>query len=432
MGKKIKVLLLMDEIWNDSVYGNNNMTNWFKDFPNAEFAAICLSEGSPYNTCCEKYFQVTDKMMFNSIVLNKPAGVILEEKSYYKLDTAKPKKSASNSLIEKISSTHMDIFRLVRDCLWLWGKYDEKALTEFIKKFEPDVIFSMRRATIKMLRLERIVKKCYNAPIAAYTGDNELEEGVPMFSPFSILRRTMIRHALGKTAPMYSIYYTTSKEQAKAYAQNYAIKTGLLFKCAEADREKAHFKINSPIRFLYVGKLYCGRWKTLSAVSDALKKINCDEVKAILDIYTKDNVSKKQMEKLHDGRSSFLRGSISPDKIKDEYEKSDVVLHVESFDRKNRAITRHSYSTKVVDCLGSGCAVMAIGWEKHSACIELKNDESAIVVTDIKDLEDIINKLIKDPKTILMYAKKAMENIESKHSKKIIQGRLYNDFLQII
>ena len=432
MRQRIRILLLMDEVWNDALCGNNNSTNWFSEFADAEFAAICCSEGVPYNSCCRKYFQVTDRMMFKSLFSKRAAGTILDDRDYGKEADKNSAKAEENKIIEKISSTHFDLFRLARDILWLSGRYDIKALTDFIEDFSPDIVFSMRRATVKILRLERLIHKISALPVVAFTGDNELEEGVPMISPFAITRKLMIRHALKKTAPLYSKYYTSSEEQAETYAKNYGIETGLLFKCAKADREAVHKTSNNPIRLLYVGRLYCGRWKTLAAIGDVLKKANGKEVKAVLDIYSRDELTKEQEARLNDERSIVFKGAILPEKIKDEYKNSDVVLHVESFDMKNRAVTRHSYSTKVVDCLASGCAVMAIGWEKHSACIELRKSDSAIVVTDINKLEEAVKDLLENREKILEYAEKAMTNIEKEHSKDVIQNQLYNDFLEIV
>lgn len=431
MKQKIKVLLLTEEAWNDSVFGNNNMTNWFDGMDGIELAAMYCSEGQPKNSCCKKYFQVTNSMVLKAVFSEKRAGVILEEKDYSTEPSVSDKINMDSSLISRITSTHKDSFRLIRDILWIHGRYDKKALKEFVDGFNPDMIFVMWRASVKMCKALSLLKECTNAPIAVFTGDNELDYGVPVLSPFAITRRLMIRHTFGKMAPTFAKYYTSSEEQSKRYAKDYGIETELIFKCGKADESRVHNELHNPIRFLYVGRLYCGRWKTLANIGNILKIINKDEVRAMLDIYSMDNLSKKQIKALDDKRNIFLRGPIAPDKIKDEYEKSDIVLHVESFDIKNRAVTRYSYSTKVVDCLGSGCAVMAIGWEKHSACVELKKDESAIVVTDINDLKHIISDILDNPEIILTYAKKAMDSIEKKHSREVIQNQLYSDFCKI-
>jgi hypothetical protein len=69
----MKILLLTDEVWNDKIYTNNALTNWFEGFP-AEFAHIYLATGIPDNKCCSKYYQITDKMMLRSIFSRYRAG----------------------------------------------------------------------------------------------------------------------------------------------------------------------------------------------------------------------------------------------------------------------------------------------------------------------------------------------------------------------
>jgi hypothetical protein len=73
----MKILLITDEVWNDKIHGNNILTNWFEGF-DAEFANIYCSPGYPQNNCCKKYFQITDKMMFRSLISRQKAG-----KSFY-------------------------------------------------------------------------------------------------------------------------------------------------------------------------------------------------------------------------------------------------------------------------------------------------------------------------------------------------------------
>ena len=64
----MKILLLTSEEWNDKKYGNNNMTNWFTNFPDLEISHVYCSSGKPYNDLCNNYFQVTDKQMAKSLL----------------------------------------------------------------------------------------------------------------------------------------------------------------------------------------------------------------------------------------------------------------------------------------------------------------------------------------------------------------------------
>ena len=58
----MRILLITDEEWNDYVYGNGVLTNWFTGF-DAEFAQIYCSPGKPVNQICDRYFQISDSLL---------------------------------------------------------------------------------------------------------------------------------------------------------------------------------------------------------------------------------------------------------------------------------------------------------------------------------------------------------------------------------
>jgi len=432
MAKTIKVLLLTDEAWNDRIYPNNNMTNWFTDFENIEIASIYCDSAYPSNSICDRYFQISDSMMVNSLIKGKKAGKQVQRLSLDNQEVVAEKQGIFNKLVTVISKTHSEFFKVLRDILWLTGRYDVEAIRRFTDDFKPDIIFTQRYATVKMLRLEKLLQRITNLPIVALTGDNEYSLKVLEFSPFFWMRRLNLHFSLNRMAKNYSHYYTSSKEQAELYQRKFGIPTGLMFKCAYPNEELLHNTVYSPIRLVYIGKLYCGRWKTLALLGEEIAKINKNGVKIVLDIYTRDTLTKKQQKSLNDGKNIFVKGSAKPEQIKEIYKNSDIVLHIESFDLKNRLITQHSYSTKVVDCLSSGCAVMVVGWKKHSACVQLKENNSAFVLTNKKEISDTLSKIANEDNTILEYAKLAMSDISNNHSRSVIQNLMYEDLSRII
>ncbi len=59
-----------------------------------------------------------------------------------------------------------------------------------------------------------------------------------------------------------------------------------------------------------------------------------------MNIYTADDVTNIQNKCLNDGSNSIIHGRVSPKFLPKIYEKSDIVLHIESFDIKNRLLTQ--------------------------------------------------------------------------------------------
>ena len=58
---------------------------------------------------------------------------------------------------------------------------------------------------------------------------------------------------------------------------------------------------------------------------------------------------------------------------------SNDSLHAEAFDRTSRHVVRMSFSTKIVDCMDSGCAVMAICDDKQAGGSYLRRNDCATI-----------------------------------------------------
>lgn len=426
----MKILIITDEVWNDSINGNNILSNWFSNFP-AEFANIYACPGLPQNKCCKRYFQLTDKMMLNSIVSRKSAGRILQVDDVYVYDN-KPYNSTDIKGIEFMRRHTGNMLRLCKTIVWNFGKYNEQLLKKFITDFSPDIIFSARFAHSKILRIEETVLKYTNCPIVAFTGDNEYSLRRFNFSPIFWINLFYQRRRLRNMMHRYALYYTLSEEQKDEYEKKFRCNIKVLRKCGEFNDNLSKKNINMPIKIIYAGKLYMKRWKTLATIGRSLSSINKNEVKMSLDIYTRDKLSKKQRKILNDKENIKIVGGVHPDELKRIYQNADVVLHVESFGLKERYATRVSFSTKIIDCLCSGCAVMAIAWKEHSGLTYLKKEDGAICIDDIKQIPTVLKKIVNNPNIILEYRKKAWICGKKNHSQDKVMQEIYADFEELI
>ena len=162
-----------------------------------------------------------------------------------------------------------------------------------------------------------------------------------------------------------------------------------------------------------------------------MKKINQNEVKMKLDIYTGNQLNKKAFSFLNDGRTSEVHPNISQKELKEKYRKSDIALHVEGFDLKNRLNVRLSFSTKIVDCLESGCAVMAICDSKQGGFTYLKDEDAAICIEHPKKIASKLRMICDKSNVIDEYRKKAFECGKKNHMRYVIQSSMRKDFYDI-
>ena len=196
-------------------------------------------------------------------------------------------------------------------------------------------------------------------------------------------------------------------------------------------------EVHKPIKFIYAGGIYLNRHKSLIEIANTLRILNSKsdsnpngEVKAELHLYTGSQLNDKASNLLNDGRSVFNHGLISPNELSRIYQDSDVAIHCESFDLKYRLMTRLSFSTKIIDCFQSGCAILAIAWEEHTGIKCLKREDAAICVTSLKDIKGAVTRIVENPKLIQEYSLKAYECEKRNHRIEDVQKKLYDAFVR--
>lgn len=426
----MRILIIADEEWNDYVYGNNVLTNWFSGF-NADFAEIYCSPGIPCNNVCKRYFQVTDMQMFKSLLGGKKAGSTVTlpvEGDKSRINKTNVQRQGGYLILKKLSLHIHTVMMLIRDFIWCNGRYNIKELKHFIDDFNPDIVFCPRFISPKLMRLEKIVSTMTSAKFIAFTADDEASLHQMSFSPLYWLRRLWIRGKFREHVKLYSHYFTFSKEQAEDYTKEYKIPTSTLYKCGDFSDTFYEKTVGKPIQMVYAGRLYCGRWRTLGKVGEALRLINKDGVKVVLNVYSQENITSSQKHVLNESNYVYCRGAVSASELTDIYKKSDIALHVESFEKKYAYATRVSFSTKIIDLMASSCAIIAICWEKHAGYQYLKENDAAFCINNYDDILPMIKHIIDNPQMITKMARKAWECGIEHHKKEKIQKQLNDVF----
>lgn len=428
----MKILLLSGDVWNDSSNGNNIYSNWFDGY-NAEFANIYLAPGLPENKCCIHYFQVTDKMMLRSLFGPKAGKTfdycpIANNTVKDKFNIAEHEDTAFYTKLKKFASEPL---RLARDILWSIGRYDKKALQSFVDTFNPDIIFCTHLFSIKYRRIELIIRQISNAPMVAFTGDAEASLKNINYNPLYWVRQLNLHRLYPTHVKIFKEYFTFSEAQCEEIRTKYGVPSETLYKCADIIpfKEKQPNKI---IRIVYAGRLYCNRWKTIAAIGDALLALNKNEKRAEVLVYSQDNLNKEQKKALSEKKYIYFMGRTHPSNLPHIYSNADIALHVESFDKKYKYATMHSFSTKIIDLMSSTCAIMAICWEKNNGWNYLKKENAAICISEYNEILPAMQKLVNNPQLLTEYAQKAYECGIKNHSRKTIQQKITDIFTRII
>lgn len=426
-GVFMKILLLTDEVWNDKIYTNNILTNWFEGM-SVKFANIYLASGLPDNKCCNTYFQITDKMMLKSLISNKKAGI-----SFNQDELQEPLiPEEAEHFYSFLKSAAAETLRLIKDFIWTNGNYDKDKLSKFIDDFNPDLIFSLRSTSRKMLRFEQDIVKQSQKPLIVFTSsDEELLKQFSM-SPVYWYRHSKLQKAFKKTLPLYQKYYTLSANQAADYKNQYKIHTDVLTKCMNIKDNFSMKVVHYPVKLIYAGSLNHNKWKTLEDVYKALNEINKKRLRMIMEIYPMEKVSDYRRRQIEDGIQSFIKTPAADEELKEVYKNADIALYLEAFDSKSRIFTKYSFSNGILDCLSSGCSVLAVCPRESEGYGYLKGQDAAICISSPKRIYPVLKKLFLHHEKIYEYQKKAWYCGVDNHDKLNLQQKLLEEFSNVI
>lgn len=432
--RKMNILIIKNAEWNDVTFSNNLLTNWFEGV-DANFANVYCGPGLPLNNVCEKYFQITDGQLLKSLFLIGRAGkpVSMSKHQEYK---EKAKNNANRigiyGFFKKISLVMRTPVMLLRDFLWLQGRYDKPALRKFIEDFSPDIILSYRVFNPQMYMLERLVFEYAKVPMVAYTGDDEVINDCYPRIGFSQWRKNYTRRLFSKQSSMYSHYFTHSADLCNQYTSKYGIPSSVIHKGAIFKEQMFEKDVHKPIRLVYAGRVCYGRWKTIVEIGKNIDRINGDGDNMQLYVYSQGILTEKEKADVKNIHSLNFMGAVGSSELVSIYENSDIALHIESFDKKYSLSTMYSFSTKIVDLMNSTCAIMAVCEEKQAGYKYLKENKAAFTISSYDAIYDVLLSIIKEPSSINTLALRAWELGKRNHDKKTNQITIMNNLKNIV
>lgn len=428
----IKMLIISSECWRDDSNGGNVLSNLFAGMDDIEFAQIYCKGGLPQNRICKKYFRMNDGMAMKAILKHKDSlGEVLDYKDYPENLTADLGKSGFYDFFR----THdWPIFFAVRDLLWKLAPYKNNKLKKFIIQFNPDLIFAPCYASLTMLSLDRWVKTIVDVPMISYISDDNYSLKQVRLDPVYWVHRFLIRKSIRKTAKSYSYMYTMTEQQAGELSDELKLRMPILRKgvnIAETAKRENDFS-TSQLRFIYGGGTYLGRDEILYKIVKALQELKKEEgIDFKLDIFTQSSIPEKYMKVLNSDCSEVHK-PITAQELRQKYLDSHIALHVESFIKKYAYQTRLSFSTKIVDCLGSGCVTVAVCPSINAGWQYLKANNAAYCIDRIDNIKNELKKLICDRKLMNEIRQNAYKCLIENHDINIIKENLHKDLCSMV
>ena len=403
-----KVLVVGINPWIDNT-GINTLINFFDGWGADSVAHIYTREKLP-NTCvCNTFFQISETKVLKSLYrrnLKTGQMVVNADTEVPQTDSAIYKKPAGA------------LKQLLREMVWKFGRWKTPELDSFLKAFDPDVLFFPVYSNVYMCRLQNYIADKLNKPVVLYSSDDNYSYAAVRHAPLPLLHRFWLRHQEKKLFVRASKVLVISPKQKEEYDRLFHVNCGILTKGIDFSHVKYEPKpIGDPVRMVYTGKLIIGRWKSLAKIAEALGPINRDRTRILLDIYTTDTLTEEQQEALN-RNGCAVKGALRLDQVQKVQQDADVLVFVESLERKYRYTARLSFSTKITDYLKSGKCIFAVGDSQIAPMDYFSRYDSAVTATSYDEIGEKLAMLAEDPSLIAQYGKKAFECGKKYHDKR--------------
>lgn len=429
----MKILLITETLLRHDNNVGNSYSNIFEGMDDVRIANICCQQGNSSNDIAERCFQISEKHILKNLLCGSTAAGKIETGQE---QNAPQKKTYIKCGIMKIYNLarifRFQIFFWIRNAIWKTGRWKSESLRQYIEDFAPDIIFAQLQDRLYLNDLIIYIKDLIKLPMVLYTWDDVYSLRQFSLSPLWWMDRFVQRRKIRQVVKRCEILYTISKEQAEEYERTFHKKCRILYKgypfTGDFISEEAH---SYPLKIIYTGNLYGGRWKTVAALCKAIKKINENQNQLQLYIYSATPLLKRQLRKLCIEGSTYFCGKIDAGDVKRVQQEADILLHAEAFGLKGSLTTRLSFSTKIVDYFKEKKCILALGAQRCASIQYLVRNDAAIVITDIRDIVSTISRLATHPEVIQTYAGKAWECGRSNHQIHNIQKELYRELQHI-
>lgn len=369
--------------------------SYFANWEKEKLAQIFSNTKTPVKGQCSTLFQITDqrilKRRFDKSI---KTGKVFNYNELPDSWDSNDLEVGSNTVkkMYSVGSKKNSLIYLARKILWKKKYWCTPELNKWMDSFNPECIFLSFSDDFFITEIAIYAAKRYNIPIVSSIGDdyyfNYKFSLSPLYHIYKLSYRALIRSVFKDNK---DAIYIGDKIRDK-YNSEFGLNGRTVYLTSSImRREFKKINTDSPI-ISYFGNIRMGRNESIYDIGIALGKIN---PKYKIQVYSNENDPK--FYRIFDKSPNIeYCGTIPYTDVLDKTLKSDIVIVVEGFKKKDVNKSRYSLSTKVADSLASGVNVFAYGSLECGAIEYAMSVECITTCVSKSELEMKLKKLIYD------------------------------------
>ncbi len=407
---RLRVLVISHNVFSDNTSMGKTLSSYFCGFDPDNVAQLFFHSETPSSGVCDLYYRITDKEMIKSVFFRKSGTVVSSVKDAAPLRSPRKENGVESSLYQK-GRRRTPMIYFLRNLWWKLGKWNTKALRNWIDDFSPDCVFLASGDYSFAYDIALFIAKKRGIPLYISCMDDYYFNNKNSDSVFGrIVHKSFMKH-VGKAVDYSNAIFCICDKMSRDYSAFFNKKCVTLHTSASFDGKLSEPKERC---ISYLGNLGLGRADRLVEIGRALKALNADIDH--IDVYSSET-RESILSKLTPENGIVFHGKIGADEVKRVIGKSLAVIHTESFGEKSENKVKYSVSTKIADSLMSGTCIFAYGPSDVASIEYLEQNGAALCVTSPEKLSEGLKTLLTDSFTVDNILVRSVELAKKNHTK---------------
>lgn len=434
MKKYPKVLVVAHNPFSNMQNNGKTLASFFKGWPKDKIAQLYFTYDSVENDVCDNFYRITDLDILKNIIQKENVGCKHSQKDFS--DLKQKENLHKNKLyifIRNLFKKRYPLMYCIRNVCWNISKpWKMDEINNWIDEINPDIVFFQSSNVYTIFKFVKNICDSRKIPLIMETTDDYVTARFSISPFFWIDYLKMVKwyeKLVDYSECVFAIGDKMKEEYSKRFGGNYKV----AMNCIDiAEKVKEYEPENGKkIKFLYAGNLGLNRWKTLEKVGKALDELKKENsIDCFFEIYSIEKPEKNIMKAINIEGTMRYMGKLSSEELLKKRNCSDVLVHVESFDKKNIYITRLSISTKIPEYLAAKRCILAIGPKEIASIKYIMDNNVGITITDMnkKNMKEKLLQIITNQKLRLEYSKRTQNLLKERHdsekNKNNVQGEI--------
>jgi glycosyltransferase involved in cell wall biosynthesis len=410
-------ILIIGQTFNKNSGGGITISNLFQGWPEDRIAvASNVNLYSDLDTSvCVKYYQLgyngkLHPFPFNLFLPKIKCGSII-------IDNNKDEaEHGENTISGKYKKINILISALLK-FLGIYNVFYKLNITpdfkEWVTAYNPDIIYS-QLSTLELIRFVTEMQKQFNKPIALHIMD---DWPISINKPsrlYSYSKRKIDREfsdLMNRSPILMSICQAMSDEYKVRYKKQFIPFHNPISISNWLPYSKTEWEINGVFKILYTGRIGKANGKAILFMAKIIDRMNSEEVRIKLDIFTPDYDSKNAAS-INSLRGVQIKNTISHEKMPALLASHDLLFLPLDFDKIGIRFAQFSMPTKASEYMISGTPILVYADKRTALAKYALRDSWAYVVTENNEL--VLMKALNE-----LYSNQALRQTLAVKAKKI-------------